>query len=105
GKSGLRARLHRCNDFRNDYIHGLWTGLGRDGSSFTKVRYKADRGLHPVKQTIGVGIPALWKAHEFIFDTALLMEHWRSAYNYREHPKRWPVSWRGMMQSESDKKT
>jgi hypothetical protein len=57
GNSGLRARLAKCNDYRNDYIHGLWIGIS--GDSFTKVRYKADRGLHPVKSTYGVTVSDL----------------------------------------------
>jgi hypothetical protein len=94
GKTGLRSRLTKCNDYRNDYIHGEWTGINDDGS-FSKVRYKADTGLHPVKSTFSVSITALWKAHEYIFGTALELETWRFAYNHRDKPKLWPASWRG----------
>ena len=83
GKTGLRARLDKCNAYRNDYVHGLWTGLHPDGS-FTKVRYKADTGLHSVKSTVGVSLTKLWEAHEFIFVTALDLESWRFAFNHRE---------------------
>jgi hypothetical protein len=93
GRSGLRASLETSNAHRNDLIHGEWTGINNDGT-FTKVRYKADRGLHPVKSTINVSIDDLWKAHAFIFRTALRLEEWRSAFNWRDTPQLWPVSWR-----------
>ena len=89
GKTGLRVKLQKCNDLRNDYIHGLWTGFNCTGDSFTKVRYKADTGLHPVKSTINVSVPDLWEAHQFIFGTALELETWRFAYNHRNHPEHW----------------
>jgi hypothetical protein len=88
----LRTRLLKSNDFRNNYIHGQWTGIRPDGS-FIKVRYKADRGLHPVSQTIAVSVDALWDAHKYIFVTALELAQWRHAYNFRRKPELWPTSW------------
>jgi hypothetical protein len=94
GTTGLRSKLLRCNDHRNDYIHGVWTGFHANGKAFQKVRYKADAGLHPVTSTIDVTVDDLWRAHNYIFSTALDLESWRSAFNHRDNPGLWPASWR-----------
>jgi hypothetical protein len=90
---GLRGKLDKCNGFQNNLIHGSWTGV-RSNGSFTKVRYKADKGLKPIESTINVTIDDLWSAHELIFGTSLELETWRFAYNHRDRPELWPASWR-----------
>jgi hypothetical protein len=93
GKTGLRERLDKSNSYRNDYIHGEWTGINHD-NTYIKIRYKANTGLHIVRSTMSVSIPDLWAAHNFIFVTAVQLEEWRFSYNYRERPELWPASWR-----------
>ena len=93
-KGGLDSQLMQCNDYRNNFLHGRWTGWRSDGS-FIKVRYHADRnGLNVVESTLRVEVSNIWEAQAKVFDTALELSTWYSVFNSPDRPDLWPATWR-----------